>query len=73
MTKKDYIKFADMFSERFNKLDRRVGTSIAEQQELLTIIEDTMAIFSEDNPRFDKQRFIQYINTKTTPKHALLF
>jgi len=62
MTRKDYIKFADMI---VNLLDDEQNT------DLLTInntTDEMMNIFKNDNIHFDNVRFYDYINSKATRK-----
>jgi len=62
MTRKDYIKFADMI---VNLLDDEQNT------DLLTInntTDEMMNIFKNDNIHFDNVRFYDYINNKATRK-----
>lgn len=57
MTKKDYIKFAEI-------LKRHTGSEgVGEYDEAVNAItSDLINLFEKDNPRFDRQRFIDYIN-----------
>ena len=53
MTRKDYVKFAEMFRGMF--------TNCINDIERITIIEaceQTSDIFSADNPNFDRERFL---------------
>lgn len=58
MTKKDYIKFANLF--RSQKDYKNINEDTAILYGLL--LDNTIAIFKNDNPRFDRDRFIDYIN-----------
>ena len=58
MTKKDYIKFARMFRTYRS-------WKITDQQEALfdSIIKSTAILFLNDSPRFDRERFLNTIQT----------
>jgi hypothetical protein len=60
MTKKDYIKIADLLG---NKLEC-VGTwhSVEAYSLALAYLEDFIKLLELDNPRFNKSTFIKYIN-----------
>lgn len=59
MTRKDYRKFADMFGKVRADLSAHTGGML--DRDRLTAIahieEETMAIFAEDNPLFDSEKF----------------
>ena len=62
MTRKDYIKFADMI---VNLLDDEKNT------DLLTInnmVDEMTHVFKNDNRHFDNVRFHDYIDNKATRK-----
>lgn len=62
MTKKDYIKFANMI---INLLDDEQNT------DLLTInnmVDEMTSIFKSDNPRFDIYTFHDFINQRASRK-----
>lgn len=62
MTKKDYIKIADVLG---NKLKQVSSWNNIEARSLsIAYIEDFMSMLNNDNPRFDKNKFIEYINKK---------
>lgn len=52
MTKKDYIKFAEMFAFRYS-----VAEDYLESATIDNIVRDVIDIFKQDNPRFDEQKF----------------
>lgn len=68
MTKKDYIKFAEMIKTRKNELIRLIDESASpttiraweereqEVSDMSILIAD---IFADDNPRFDRSRFLR--------------
>ncbi len=57
MTKKDYIKFARLFSEyNQNRINGKAST-------FLEVIESICDIFQEDNSNFDRARFINVVLT----------
>ena len=53
MTKRDYEKFAKMFGKRL--------TNSLCKQAIWEMIDDTCRIFAEDNPLFNKERFIEKV------------
>lgn len=56
MTKKDYEKFADMLlGYRCCNLDEDGDRVIS----VLGVAQDIADIFAADNPRFDRERFLQ--------------
>ena len=59
MTKKDYIKIAEVFKNRYNEaINMRIDAD-----ELFYDLETEMAIMlKKDNPKFNNQRFVDYIN-----------
>ena len=70
MTRKDYIRFADMFAHRlqviqvdpFNSSDEKRGRV----RELKRIERTTKSIFAEDNPAFNADRFDAFITKAAT-------
>jgi hypothetical protein len=54
MSKKDYIKFARMYS---NMLKELATGSMAQLSVVNVLIKDTESIFKADNPNFDSARF----------------
>lgn len=64
MSKKDYILIADVIGNRFNKVD---GWKFSDEKhhtltEIVTITEDLARLLKQDNPNFDRSKFIEYIN-----------
>jgi len=63
MTKKDYILIAEVFRPLVESIK---GDRILTQEELRFVINQTINMMGrklqEDNPRFDFNRFIDYIN-----------
>lgn len=73
MTRKDYIAFADIFTKSLNKVDKgSVTKQMFTMPEVLAIIEDCIALFESDNPNFNKQVFIKYINKNRDSDSQLL-
>ena len=64
MTKKDYIKFADMIAERKAIKDNPPMLETVRQAELNSIQSELINIFESDNPSFDADRFNQYIDNR---------
>jgi len=57
MTRKDYIKIADVFKDAYNKAEH------INQKDILDImLAEMMHTLKADNSRFDKTRFVDYIN-----------
>lgn len=52
MTKKDYIKFANMFAFRYSVSEDYLETSVIDN-----IVYDMIRILKEDNPNFDEAKF----------------
>lgn len=62
MTKKHFTAIADILG---NKLQTVSTWNNPEAHSLaLAYIEDFLRLFAQDNPRFDKKRFVEYINEK---------
>ena len=60
MTKKDYIKIADILAKKSAEVDK---WNNAEAKSLtLAYIEDFIVMLQLDNPRFNRARFIEYIS-----------
>tara|TARA_R100000329_G_scaffold130940_1_gene110106 strand:+ start:448 stop:690 length:243 start_codon:yes stop_codon:yes gene_type:complete len=64
MTRKDYIKFADMIRARHDEIVevwfvKYSKTYIRKYEELDAMAREMANIFAEDNPRFDRDRFIK--------------
>ena len=59
MTRKDYIKFADMTVDMFLDVENTDSCT------LHLMIDYLIHIFKEDNPRFDKTKFEDYIAQRT--------
>ena len=62
MTRKDYIKIADVFKYAYDEAN---GFSIKEihQRDILDImLAEMMHTLKADNSKFDKTRFVDYIN-----------
>ena len=60
MTRKDYIKFADMTVDMFEDVENTDSCTMH------IMIDYLMHIFKQDNKRFDEKRFKNYIAEKTT-------
>jgi len=77
MTKKDFVKFAELIRKYKNNSQLAI-TYMEDNKQLVEtanalyriLLDGTIEIFEADNPRFDKQRFIDYINkfSKETDK-----
>ena len=57
MTRKDYIKFAEMISDHF--VPARKAPNPSGINTLNSISQATCDIFTADNPNFDRDRFLQ--------------
>jgi len=75
MTKKDYIKFADMIAElKKDSLDRQNAWGYHTEEDTaynngcIDMLDDTkqhmLRLFESDNPNFDASRFNNYIENK---------
>ena len=66
MTKKDYIKFADMIAERKSMLHRTFTHDADENAQFIMdfVQMDMIRVFEADNPNFDEVRFNQYIDKR---------
>ncbi len=63
MTKKDYIKFADLLIRVFKS---HLNTNTEKEQEILEMVRSGLIdILSEDNPNFNQEKFNDYITQKT--------
>lgn len=74
MTKKDYIKFAAMLNTHIDNTQKSIGLSTthdvleyhtARLTEVEAIVRDVADIFQDDNPRFDRDRFLQACGIKS--------
>jgi predicted RNA-binding Zn-ribbon protein involved in translation (DUF1610 family) len=61
MTKKDYVKFADMIADL-----KCLGTY--DLKTLVRVQSELIEIFKEDNEKFDEDKFIDYIHSVTDEK-----
>ena len=59
MTKKDYIKFAELLKNLNVKYDNKDSTFYFND-----LYHELVSIFKNDNPRFDEIRFKNYIRNK---------
>tara|TARA_E500000318_G_C3547450_1_gene207361 strand:- start:780 stop:962 length:183 start_codon:yes stop_codon:yes gene_type:complete len=57
MTRKDYIKIADVFKYAYDEAE-----DIRERSILDIMLYEMMHTLKADNSRFDKTRFVDYIN-----------
>jgi isopentenyldiphosphate isomerase len=57
MTRKDYIKIADVFKYAYDEAE-----DIRERNILDIMLAEMMHTLKADNSRFDKTRFVDYIN-----------
>lgn len=65
MTKKDYIVIADVLGNKLQEVKAWRGSDMITGRSLaLAYIEDFINALSQDNPRFDRIKFISYINKK---------
>jgi len=62
MTKKDYIKFAQVFKKAFKEEKNQKDTNISTYHIIATILDDTIEIFENDNSRFCEETFRQAIS-----------
>ena len=60
MTKKDYILIADVFKAEYEDL-KMGGTHCKEWDMLKALLSGIMRVLAQDNPRFDRQRFTDWI------------
>ena len=60
MTKKDYVIIADAFSQARNE----IGQDRDMLGGLFTIQDILVKTLKKDNPRFNEDKFIEYINDK---------
>ena len=63
MTRKDYIKFADMIRCRHDEIVevwyvKHSDIYLRKYEELDAMAREMAKIFAEDNPRFDRDRFM---------------
>jgi hypothetical protein len=65
MTKKDYIKIADILADNrpLNTLDNDYNNLFKQWK---TTTEQFIDMLSRDNPRFNRVKFYEYINKKTS-------
>jgi hypothetical protein len=59
VTKKDYVKFAEMFKRQYRDLLPQ-----QDRQFLLSVINESCYIFKADNPNFNKQKFLDACGVK---------
>lgn len=64
MTRKDYVKFAEMIRGRHDEIVevwyvKHSDIYIRKYEELNAMALQMSKIFAEDNPRFDRDRFIE--------------
>ena len=66
MSKKDYIKFAEMFNQQLADLNRNSfdDTNYQAIATVVVIAELTADIFEQDNPRFNRSKFLVACGTK---------
>jgi len=64
MSKKDYVRFAIMFSEELSDLHELDEEESMAGVLLARIIRNTTKIFSEDNPMFDSEKFYSALEGK---------
>ena len=62
MTRKDYIKIADVFKYAYGEADDIANWHLNQRDILDVILAEMMNILKADNSRFDKTRFVDYIN-----------
>lgn len=60
MTKKDYIIIADVLGNKIVEVSK--WSNIESQSLAIAYVEDFIKILKADNPQFNKQMFIDYIN-----------
>lgn len=59
MTKKDYIAIAKVVKEEYERYSPEDPERICVLESLETIAINLAGVFSSDNPRFDRARFLQ--------------
>jgi len=62
MNKKDYIKIAEVLRSKYIEVGKWGANSTEAQSLSLAYIEDFMTMLKEDNPSFNREKFINYIN-----------
>ncbi len=62
MTKKDYEKIADTIVNEFNRLSTVETVQGYYQSTLNSLVYALMDTLQSDNDRFDRSRFVKYIN-----------
>ena len=61
MTRKDYIKIADVFKYAYNEADDVSNWHLNRIDILDVMLAEMMHTLKTDNSRFDKNKFINYI------------
>lgn len=65
MTKKDYEVIADVLGNKLEEVKKwKAGEGITAVSLSLAYIEDFISALSKDNPRFNADLFVKYINKK---------
>jgi len=63
MTRKDYIKIADVFKYAYDVSNGYTNQKDINQKDILDImLAEMMHTLKADNSRFDKTKFVDYIN-----------
>jgi hypothetical protein len=60
MTKKDYIKIADVLKNKYEAV--KSWRNIEAQSLTLAYIEDFARMLNDDNPKFNRIKFYKFIN-----------
>lgn len=62
MTKKDYVRIADILGKKLSEVS--TWSNVEAQSLSIAYIEDFTSMLESENKKFDKKRFIDYINQK---------
>jgi hypothetical protein len=69
MTRKDYIKIADVFKYAYDEVENQERAETISMKEAISknnildiMLAEMMHTLKADNSRFDKTRFVDYIN-----------
>ena len=69
MTRKDYIKIADVFKYAYDEVENQERAETISMKEAISknnildiMLAEMMHTLKADNDRFDKTRFVDYIN-----------
>ena len=66
MTKKDYIRIGNVLAWNYDS-----AVSMGVQKGVARVIRSMIQALQEDNPRFDKDKFITFIEHRSCYNHAI--